>query len=161
MKDQELKPDEEWAVDKNGNYIYEDENIHYKFDERYVQYFCDNPSQGKAESLRKAGYTGKYAKQEAGRIHKRLQARIEKQLDDQVLDGAHIGHAKLVHLCNEAESEAVQAKVAKDLIDFAGRKAGERITVSHEMSDEERDEEILQLQREIAEQEGTGRKLDS
>jgi len=160
MSDQELPEGEEWVLDGNGNHVYEDESRYRAYDEMYIQYYCENPELGKSVALKKAGFSGKCIKQKAWALHKRLLERIEKRLDDSILEGAHIGHSKLVHLCKESESETVQAKCAKDLIDFAGRKAGERITVTHEMSDEERDSEIIRLQAEIVEQEGN-RKLDS
>lgn len=148
----ELADDEEWVFENNKQgYL----------DEKYIAAFIEHPELGKTQAILAAGYTGGYAKQEAYRLHKKLLDRIEKELDDKILDGAHVGHSTLVHLCKEAESETVKAKVAKDLIDFAGRKAGERVTVTHELSDEERDEEIIRLTKEIAEQEGTNRKLDS
>jgi len=160
--EQKLGEDEEWVLDSEGNFIYEEETTseYRKYDAMYVHYYCQFPEQGKATALTKAGFTGKALQQRAYSIHKRLLSQIEERLDDSILEGAHVGHSKLVHLCKESESETVQAKCAKDLIDFAGRKAGERVTVTHELSDEDRDEEIIRLQRDIAEQEGT-RKLDS
>lgn len=129
------------------------------YDEKYIEAFCNNPGLGKASALREAGYVGDYLRQEAWRIHNRLREKIEKRLDEAILDGAHLGHSVLVHLCQNSESDTVRAKAAKDLIDYSGRKAGETITVKSEKTDEELDAEIALLQKEIAEQ--SGRRLDS
>lgn len=160
MSEQELPEDEEWAKDEYGNYIYENESAHRFFDELYIENFCNNPSAGKTDALRRSGCKVKALKQKAYKMHRRLIDRIEKRLDEIILDGAHIGHSTLVHLCKDSDSDTVKAKCAKDLIDFAGRKAGERVTVTHEMGDEERDSEIIRLQADIKAQEGN-RKLDS
>jgi hypothetical protein len=124
---------------------------HGGYDDNYIKAFTEHPELGKKQALIAAGYVGDYAKQEAYRIHNRLREEIEKVLDDKILEGAHIGHQTLVELCKSSESEAVKAKVAKDLIDYAGRKAGERITITNEKTDEELDQ--------VSEQEG--RHLDS
>lgn len=151
---QELAEDEEWVLDENGNYVYEEESNYRLYDEKYIEYFCQHPEQGKTEALRKAGFKGKYISQRATQIHKRLLDRIEERLDNLILEGAHVGHSVLRHLATNAESEAVKAKVAKDLIDFAGRKAIDRVNISKELSEDEREAEIQRLQEEIAEQEG-------
>ncbi len=160
MTKQILPDDEEYVKDKYGNYVYEDPSAKFLLDDRYVEEYCKNPTGTKVSALKRAGFTGNAANVRACKMHKRLQARIEKVLDDLILEGAHVGHNVLVELCKNSESDTVKAKCAKDLIDFAGRKAGERVTVTHEISEEERDSEIIRLQAEITEQEGT-QKLDS
>jgi hypothetical protein len=129
------------------------------YDAAYIKAFTEHPELGKTHAIKAAGYVGDLAKQEAYRIHNRLREEIEKVLDDKILEGAHLGHQTLISLCKGAESEAIKAKVAKDLIDYAGRKAGERITVTNTKTDEELDQEIAELQRSIKEQ--TGQHLDS
>ena len=129
------------------------------YDAAYIKAFTEHPELGKSHALKAAGYVGDYLAQEAYRTHLRLREEIEKVLDDKILEGAHIGYKTLVELCKESENETIKAKVAKDLIDYAGRKAGERITITNEKTDEELDREIAELQRSIAQQEG--RHLDS
>ena len=56
-------------------------------------------------------------------------------------------------------SDAVKAKCAKDLMDYSGRKPGDKLTIKRDMSEEELDNEIARVQRELANAEG--RQLDS
>ncbi len=160
MTKQILPDDEEYVKDEYGNYVYINDGSHYFYDDRYIEEYCNNPTGTKVSALKRAGFQGNNTNVKACKMHKRLRSRIEKELDDRILEGAHVGHNVLVDLCKNSESDTVKAKCAKDLIDFAGRKAGERVTVTHEISEEERDSEILRLHAEISEQEGT-QKLDS
>jgi hypothetical protein len=132
---------------------------HGGYDDNYIKAFTEHPELGKKQALIAAGYVGDYAKQEAYRIHNRLREKIEAVLDEKILDGAHLGHQTLVKLCKESDSEAVKAKVAKDLIDYAGRKAGDKLIVEDHRSNDELDQEIAAAQQRIAEKEG--RHLDS
>ncbi len=75
MSKQELGPDEEWIVDESGNYVYEYENkriARNSLDDLYIQFYCENPENGKTIALARAGYSGKNARQKAWRMHKRL-----------------------------------------------------------------------------------------
>ena len=82
-------------------------------DTAYIEAFCEDPQSGKQAALIKAGYTGSYAAQEAYRIHKRLQQRIDGRLDEMINEGSVLGYSVLKKLATSAQSESVQAKCAE------------------------------------------------
>ena len=112
-------------------------------DDAYIESFCEAPKAGKSAALEKAGYVGDYVAQEAYRIHKRLQQRIDQRLDDMINEGSVLGYSVLKKLATSAQSESVQAKCAEALMNYAGRKPGERVTIQNEpQTVEEIDKEI-------------------
>ena len=119
-------------------------------DEAYIEAFCEDPQVGKSAALEKAGYEGDYVAQEAYRIHKRLQQRIDDRLDEMIIEGANLGYSVLKNLSTSAQSESVQAKCAIALMDYAGRKPGDTLTIKKdELSPQERREAIKALQDKI------------
>ena len=76
---------------------------HHAYDDAYIEAYCKNPSAGKMAAILEAGYVGKYARQEANRIHNRLRDRIEAEFDKMVLDGGMLGFDVLVKLAKESE----------------------------------------------------------
>ncbi|NOR43512.1 MAG: hypothetical protein GQ572_09265 [Gammaproteobacteria bacterium] len=114
-------------------------------DEAYIEAFCENPKDGKSAALEKAGYVGEYIAQEAYRIHSRLQKRIDERLDEMINEGANLGYSVLKGLATGAQSESVQAKCAIALMDYSGRKPGEKLTIQKEQTIEEIDAEIIDL----------------
>ena len=116
-------------------------------DEAYVEAYCEDPQSGKQAALIKAGYEGNYAAQEAYRIHKRLQARIDERLDEMINEGANLGYSVLKNLASNAQSESVQAKCAIALMDYSGRKPGEKITIKKDKNIDQIDAEIIELQK--------------
>lgn len=97
----------------------------------YIEAFCEDPKAGKQAALREAGYEGDYPAQEAHRIHKRLQKRIDERLDMMINEGANLGYSVLKSLATDAQSESVQAKCAIALMDYSGRKPGDRLTIQN------------------------------
>ena len=113
----------------------------------YLEAFCEDPQSGKQAALIKAGYEGNYAAQEAYRIHKRLQQRIDERLDEMINEGSVLGYSVLKKLATNAQSESVQAKCAECLMNYAGRKPGEKLTIKQdELTPEARREAIKALQ---------------
>ena len=123
-------------------------------DEAYIEAFCEDPQSGKQAALLKAGYEGNYPAQEAYRIHKRLQSRIDARLDEMINEGANLGYSVLRNLATNAQSESVQAKCAMALMDYSGRKPGDKLTIAKEQSIDEINAEIVELQK--AEMESLG-----
>ena len=123
-------------------------------DDGYIAAFCENPGAGKKAAILKAGYVGDFAAQEAYRLHNKLRERIEARLDEMVQEGAMLGYSTMLQICKEAKSDATRLKAAEDLMNYGGRKPGDTLTIKKERSDEELDEEIARLQREVQEQEG-------
>ena len=116
-------------------------------DDAYIEAFCEYPQSGKQSALIKAGYEGGYAAQEAYRIHKRLQNRIDDRLDEMINEGANLGYSVLKSLATGAQSESVQAKCAIALMDYAGRKIGDTLTIKKdELTPQERSKAIKVLQ---------------
>jgi len=107
-------------------------------DDGYIAAFCENPGAGKKAAILKAGYVGDFAAQEAYRLHNKLM----------------LGYSTMLQICKEAKSDATRLKAAEDLMNYGGRKPGDTLTIKKERSDEELDEEIARLQREVQEQEG-------
>jgi len=101
-------------------------------DEAYIEAFCEAPQSGKQAALLKASYKGHYPAQEAYRIHKRLQKRLDKRLDEIINEGSVLGYCVLKKLATTAQSETVQARCAEALMNYAGRKPGERVTIKNE-----------------------------
>lgn len=116
-------------------------------DEAYIEAFCEDPKAGKQSALLKAGYEGDYPAQEAYRIHKRLQKRIDERLDEMINEGANLGYSVLKNLATGAQSESVQAKCAIALMDYSGRKPGEKLTIEQEKNMDELEAEIINLQK--------------
>jgi hypothetical protein len=117
------------------------------YDDRYVESYLDDPKAGKKSALLKAGYVGEYATQEACRIHNRLRERIKLEMDTMVQDGGDIGFNVLMELAKDTETSAsVRAMAAKNLLDYAGRKPSDTITIKKELSIEEIDAELELLE---------------
>lgn len=94
-------------------------------DEHYIDIYLDNPS-NKTEALRKAAkIAGVYcdvSRQRAREIHRRLQHRIESGLVRRMMEGATLGYGVLYKMtADENTSEAVRAKCASLLIEYAGK----------------------------------------
>lgn len=119
-------------------------------DDAYVEAYCEDPQSGKQAALIKAGYEGNYAAQEAYRIHKRLQKRIDERLDEIINEGSVLGYSVLKKLATSAQSEAVMAKCAEALMNYAGRKPGDTLTIKKdELTPEARRDAIKALQDKI------------
>ena len=124
------------------------------YDDDYIKAYCDDPKAGKSAALVKAGYVGDYLAQEAYRIHNRLREKIRTTMDKLILDGGDIGYSVLVELCKNSDSDSVRVTAAKNLMDYAGRKPGDTLTVKHEESIEDIDSKIAELQQSIGKSEG-------
>ena len=122
-------------------------------DEVYIDAFCEDPKAGKSAALIEAGYKGTYLAQEAYRIHRRLQNRIDQRLDEMINEGASLGYSVLKQLATSAQSETVQARCAEALMNYAGRKPGERVTIQNEpQTVEEIDNEIRVIAKRLRQQ---------
>ena len=120
-------------------------------DEAYIEAFCEDPQSGKQAALLKAGYEGQYPAQEAYRINKRLQKRIDERLDEIINEGCVLGYSVLKKLATSAQSEAVMAKCAEALMNYAGRKPRDTLTIKKdELTPEARREAIKTLQDKLS-----------
>ena len=120
----------------------------------YIEAYTESPKAGKSAALEKAGYTGDYLAQESYRIHKRLQKRIDERLDEMINEGGNLAYSVLKGLATGAQSESVQAKCAIALMDYSGRKPGEKLTIKQEQTLDEIDAEIIELQKKEMEEMG-------
>ncbi len=94
-------------------------------DELYIDCYLDNPS-SKVGALRKAaelaGEDCNVSRARAQQIHKRLQYKIERGLNERIIDGATLGYSVLYKMtASEETGEAVRAKCAMCLIEYAGK----------------------------------------
>lgn len=122
---------------------------HY-YDERYKEAYLDNPKAGKAAALAKAGYVGDYLPQEANRIHNRLRDQIQAAVTERIQDGGDVGFALLIELANDSDTpHAVRATVASKLLDYAGRKPGDVVTIKREQTIGEIEHELAKLEKQL------------
>lgn len=119
-------------------------------DERYIRAYLTHPEDGKTAALTLAGHPNPNPRR-AWQIHKRLSDRIDRHLDELILEGAALGRSVLVYLAKHSDSDAVKASSASKLMDYAGKQRPDRLIVENR-SIEEIDAEIAVIQKRILEE---------
>ncbi len=93
-------------------------------DDLYIEFYLENPS-NKTAALQKAmdegGFLGKVYRQRANELHTRLRHKIDRLLNERMVDGAALGFSVLFALAATADNEGVRAGAAVKLIEFAGK----------------------------------------
>ena len=122
-------------------------------DDAYIECFLDNPS-SKIGALRKAqDMTGELCcitTARACQIHSRLAHKIDTELTRRILEGATLGYSVLYKMAaDEDTSEAVRAKCASLLIDYAGKNKIDKTAIK-DRSRKSILDEIKQTQERIA-----------
>ena len=123
---------------------------HNALDESYVTAYCDNPIAGKTTALLKSGYAGNNAKQEAYRMHKRLQQRIYDRTSERIANLDNLAVSQLESILAtpiETVGYANMARAIQQGMDYAGRKQSDTLIVKQDtMTSDERQEAIQVLQ---------------
>lgn len=123
---------------------------HNALDDSYITAYCDNPIAGKTTALLKAGYAGNSAKQEAYRMHKRLQQRIYERTSERIANLDNLAASQLETILAtdiETVGYANMAKAIQQGMDYAGRKNADTVILKQDsMTSDERQEAIQVLQ---------------
>jgi len=108
-------------------------------DDAYIECYLDNPS-SKIGALRKAAeITGELCNLSTARacqIHARLAHKIDQELTRRIMEGATLGYSVLYKMAaDEITSEAVRAKCASLLIEYAGKSKIDKTAVKNRSRD--------------------------
>ncbi len=93
-------------------------------DDQYIHFYLENPT-NKTEALRRAAESLNVQtpvhRQKAYDIHHRLKRRINKLLEERMLDGAALGYTVMIDLAQHSDSDSVRAACAAKLVEYSGR----------------------------------------
>jgi hypothetical protein len=127
------------------------------YDEAFIEIYTDNPKITYKDCIIQAGYEGEYARQEGARIYKRLADKIHEVFTDKIkkLEGMAIKNIQAMLDTDIKEIGATtMLAVSKTALDFAGRKAGDVLTIKQEATIDDLDTANSQLIKKIALEEG-------
>ena len=120
------------------------------YDQRYIEAYCNNPKAGKKQAIIDAGYVGKYASQEAFKIHKRVAEQIENRIKSFKQDIALLSYYQLKSMLKQDADKVGYSNMnaaLKNGLDYTGHKPTDKLEVI------EREQSLEELELEIAENE--------
>lgn len=108
-------------------------------DDAYIECYLDNPS-SKIGALRKAAeLTGQLCNISTARacqIHTRLAHKIDQELTRRIMEGATLGYSVLYKMASDdMTNEAVRAKCASLLIEYAGKSKIDKTAIKNRSRD--------------------------
>jgi len=126
-------------------------------DDAYIFNYTQNPKAGKANALRKAGFQGEHARQEAYRMHNRLRLKIQAVTAENMRDLGTLSHDQLAGILKGTAAEHGTAnmlhaiKLGKEFSQTAPQPLENMPVV---VNPDERRRRIQQLTKEISEKSG-------
>jgi hypothetical protein len=120
-------------------------------DSAYVENFTDSPLEGKTAALLKAGYAGDNPHQEAWRMHRKLQDKIDTRTNEKKRNLASLAVHQLEKMLKEDADKVGYSNMnaaIKQGLDYSGHKPTDKVEiVEKEQSYEELLEEREELDR--------------
>ena len=126
-------------------------------DDAYIFNYTQNPKAGKADALRKAGFEGEHARQEAYRMHNRLRLKIQAVTAENMRDLGNLSYNQLEAILKSNPEQTGTAnmlhaiKLGKEFSQTAPLSLDNMPVV---VNPDERRRRIQQLTKEISEKSG-------